>query len=193
MKTFDPSAELTCDNGLVKDLPNMQYDPECLGDVKYPVSVDISLPTKPKGVFMVSDDNTAGAVLDQVRLRAVRTDTNKVLMDFILKDFVANATIFLDDMWNLQFNYNIRFSDVEIANRGVMVKAERDIWQLSGVLDNGNGVVQDAINGDFTFRYVLGITNRKAGVQWDEETQALFVGFTPDPVFLGHNQLQPLF
>ena len=76
MKTFDPSAELTCDNGLVKDLPNMQYDPDCLGDVKYPVSVDISLPTKPKGVFMVSDDNTAGAVLDQVRLRTVRTDTN---------------------------------------------------------------------------------------------------------------------
>lgn len=114
-------------------------------------------------------------------------------MDFILKDFVANATIFLDDMWNPQFNYNIRFREVEIATRGVMVKAERDIWQLSGVLDNGNDVVQGAINGDFTFRYVLGITNRKAGIQWDEETQALFVGFTPDPVFLGHNQLQPLF
>ena len=106
----------------------MQYDPDCVGDYKYPVSLEFSLPTKPKGLSINSDQNMASLVLDSVRVRAIRADTNKLLMDFALKDFAVNASFYLDDMWNPQFKYNVRFKDAQIVNKGIMLKQKREIW-----------------------------------------------------------------
>jgi len=86
MKVVDPEASFDCTNSFYTRLPNMAYDQDCLGDYKYPVSIEISLPTEPHDAFVVSDDNTAGIILDSIRIRAMRTDTNKVVMDFVLKN-----------------------------------------------------------------------------------------------------------
>ena len=84
MKELDPSIPFDCTSSILKLLPNMQYDMDCLGGYKYPISIDISLPTPPKDAFVDADQNTAGIVLDSIRFRAMRTDTDKVIMDFIL-------------------------------------------------------------------------------------------------------------
>jgi hypothetical protein len=73
-----------------------------------------------------------------------------------------------------------------------MLKSDRDVWQLGESLNFGNGVAQDYLNGHFSFRYILGITNREGGLNWDDETQALYIGFTPDPMFIGYFQQQPM-
>ena len=136
MKVVDPEASFDCTNSFYTRLPNMEYDQDCLGDYKYPVSIDISLPTEPHDVFVVSDDNTAGIILDSVRIRAMRTDTNKVVMDFVLKNLQANISISLNDMWYTDFHYNVKFDDVKVVQRGIMVKAERDVWQMSSKLNS---------------------------------------------------------
>jgi hypothetical protein len=86
IKTFDPTYELTCDmlrkssdNGAIIDFPNMNFDPDCLGDVKYPVSLEIMIPTAPKGTWMNGTANQAGIILDSVQTRIMRTDTNQVV------------------------------------------------------------------------------------------------------------------
>lgn len=66
-------------------------------------------------------------------------------MDFDLHDFCANLTLSLDELWNPQVNYNIVFSDVAIEQKGVMVKEERDVWQLSQILNNGNDELQQEV------------------------------------------------
>ena len=73
-----------------------------------------------------------------------------------------------------------------------MIKKERDVWQLSDLVNNGNDVVNQILQEHVSMRYLLGITIREAGIKWDEETQSLYVGITPDPVFLGYNQGQDL-
>lgn len=189
--TFAPGMQLTCDSALGIRLPNMRFDKLCADGPRknpYPIDVQLSLPTKPGKVFIDDASHTGGFVMDQLRLRAVRTDTNKVLMDFIMKEFAANLTLFLDDMSNLRFGYNIQFKEASIVERGTTVKFARDVFQLSDCLDDGSGVVQDWLNGNFTFRYLLGITMRKAFLKLDEETESLFLGLTPDPVFIGTNQ-----
>lgn len=99
-QSFDPKAELKCDNPIAVRLPNMQFDNNCLGDYKYPLSIDISFPEMPGDAFIIGDENKGGIVLPSVRVRAVRTDTNKVIMDFLLENLKANISISLDDMWN---------------------------------------------------------------------------------------------
>lgn len=192
MKWIDPNSTFDCTNSFFKKLPNTQFDQDCLGDNKYPISLDISLPTEPHDAFVVADDNTAGIVLDSVRVRAMRTDTNKVIMDFILEGLEANISLSLNDMWYLDFHYNIKLSDVKIVEKGALVKAERDVWQLSSQLNSFTGYVQDTID-QHSFRYTLYITNRKVEVVWDEGTKAFFVGLTPDPVFIGFDQFQPFY
>ena len=143
--------------------------------------------------MVIIDNETMGYItFPEVRLRSVRTDTNQLLFDFSLFDFQANMTLKLDDMLYPSFNYNIRFEDVKVNQRGVRVKAERDVWQLTSFFNNGNGFVNDYLRGNYHPKYVLGITNRDAQIKWDSELQAIFLGFTPDPVFFGYNQGQPL-
>ena len=193
LKKVSPSFVLDCASAIAVRLPNMQFDEDCVGDTKYPKSIVLSLPTEPHDAFVKADANTAGIILDTIRLRAVRTDTNEVVMDFILEDFEANITLSLNEMWQTQFNYQTKFGGAKIAEPGTMIMDARDVWQLSSLLNNGAGVVQDIINGDFTFRYTLGITNRQAAILWDDETKSFFVGVTPDPVFFGYDQFQPFF
>ena len=119
---------------------------------------------------MIIENETLGyVILPEVRMRSVRTDTNKVLFDFSLLDFQANMTLNLDEMLYPSFDYNIRFNDVKVNQRGVRVKAERDVWQLTGFFNNGAGMVNDYLRGNFHPKYVLGITNRAAELKWDNE------------------------
>jgi len=47
IKYFDPTYELLCDNPAIQDFPNMKFDTTCRDDNKYPVSIEISIPTEP--------------------------------------------------------------------------------------------------------------------------------------------------
>ena len=82
-----------------------------------------------------------------MNLTVINTNNNKVMMDFSMKNFAANLTG-RDDNY-LELSYNIRFSDAEIVTRGSKVKVVRDIWQLSGFLNNGNGFLQPFIDQNF--------------------------------------------
>lgn len=128
---FDPSWTLLCDSELAAFLPNMQSDADCQGDVKYPISMDISLPTEPVGAWMSGKDNKAGIIIDSIRLRMMRTDTNKVIMDFMLTNLVANMSLSMNEYLYPVLSYNIEFQDAKVVERGILLKSERDIWQLS--------------------------------------------------------------
>lgn len=190
-KHFFPDEDFTCDNRIMIDMPNMLNDRYCKKSV-YPVTLDISLSEEPQDAFIIGSENLGGIVLPEVRLRSVRTDTNQLLFDFALKDFQANMTLNFDDMMYPNFDYKIKFSDVRVVERGMKVKAERDVWQLSTIVNNGDGLAHDYLRDHLHPKYIAGITNRDADIKWDSELQALFVGFTPDPVFFGYNQGEPL-
>lgn len=187
LNKWAPDFKMTCDNSITNYLPNMQFNQnKACKKEKYPYDIQFSLPTKPQKIF-VNHDNTGGFIAD-IRMRAVRTDTQQVLMDFILKTFRANMTVKLDERANINFNYNIRWDDVEIVQRGTRVKSVRDVYFLTNVINNGNDPINGLIDSAFTFRYILGITNRAGGLKLDGDTRTLYFGMTPDPVFIGMDQ-----
>lgn len=77
----------------------------------------MSLPTKPNPVYIEIHD-TIGFILD-MRLRAVRTDTDKVLMDFVMRDLMLNFTMSLSQgTMSTDSTYVARFQKAEMIERG---------------------------------------------------------------------------
>lgn len=81
---------MLCDSAIVDVFPNIEYDFDCekrfnISNYTYPISLDLSLPTEPKGVWFDDENNRLVIDVDSFRSRMVRTDKDRVVMDFILK------------------------------------------------------------------------------------------------------------
>ena len=110
-------------------MPNMQYDVACQKAKKpYPVSMELSVPEAPNETWIDGTENKLGISLRSVRLRIVRTDTNKAIMDFGAQNFNGTFVLALDQFLNLQSLYDIHFDDVKIFNPGKMIKEAHDVW-----------------------------------------------------------------
>ena len=64
-----------------------------------------------------------------IRIKAVRMDTNKTIMDFQIHNLETNLTMYLNKS-KLEGKYDARFTDAWVVEKGTMLKHDTDAWKF---------------------------------------------------------------